>query len=143
MSSVRLSVTIFIVVLLSACSKISLQPGQELPRVELYSMEGQMELLEFYRGNPIKILFWTHKCSHSVRSLKRFEKSRPNEILMTVSIDDINDKAIVEELLKHSTGSRNYFSGNGLYDPAWNAVGGLAVPATLYISSDLRLLRVE
>lgn len=132
-----------VIFLLTGCSKITLQPGQQIPRMELYGIDGQMDLLEFYRGSSIKMLFWSHRCGHSVRALKKFSPSREADILMTISIDDINDKDKVDEILKDFSHTKNYFSGNGLYDSAWNAVGGLAVPAILYVSPDLRLLKVE
>ncbi|MCS6893497.1 MAG: hypothetical protein NZO16_02875 [Deltaproteobacteria bacterium] len=127
-----------------SCAKIDFPVGATIPRLEFYTLEsGELELLEFYKGENIELLFWRTDCRHSVKRLEELDSEPSGSLKLAVSLDILDNRDKVVQIAKKFKNAKHYFSGNSVWDQAWVSLRGLAVPALLEISPDLRLLRVE
>lgn len=136
----RLSASLALcVVLLSAGCRYWAAPvgqgmlGQPAPAARLALIDGTVLPLESFRGKPVVLFFWGSWCRRSralMPKIAQFSRRLERVAVITVNVDEEPNLRIVRDRLAQYVGTPWYavFSGNGLYDEAYQAFSGEQVP---------------
>jgi peroxiredoxin len=121
--------------------------GKQAPLVELYSIDGIQFNLDEYQGKPLVVLFWAQWCRRSksfvqdLRDAAPVLKSRGISIL-AVDIDKQENLTALKMMFRDFKleAFDHAFSGNDVYDQAFNAFRCGEVPTVFILDSAHRII---
>lgn len=115
--------------------------GQLQPNTRYYEIDGSAHALNEHLGQAVVLLFWDASCGHCKKILpevnelaKSFSDGIDAEFI-TISINGQNEEQKVKTKLQELKidSMRNAFSGNDIFDEAYQAFKGDRVPYILLL----------
>ena len=128
----------------AGCAGGGLVSPYQPPATRVTLLDGEYLSLSAWQGRVVVLGFWASWCTTSRSRLGKFgdlaEKylDRPEVSFLAVSLDKLEDRAVVEEIFKNHGWQKltNAFSGNDFSDEACLAFGVERVPSFYVLNKE-------
>ena len=121
--------------------------GKLAPLVELYSIDGVQFNLDEYQNKPLVLLFWAQWCRRSKSFVQDLRDAAPllknrGVSILAVDIDKQENLAALKMMIRDYKldAFDHAFSGNDVYDQAFNAFSCGEVPTVFILDSSHRIV---
>lgn len=128
--------------------------GEQVPPARFVTLEdGALHTFSEFEGKPVLLYFWAEWCAYSKPAVaelnemaRKFSKSEDtierSLVFLAVSIDEADRYERVRERVAYQKldAVTNSFSGNGLFDEAYQAYRGSDLPHLIFIDPGGKVL---
>jgi thiol-disulfide isomerase/thioredoxin len=139
---------VFLLLVLSSCSFTTSGSsqdfsGRQAPFTRFYGLDGNVYVTGDVAKSGGAIVFWSSSCSPSKSALQHLNVlafERPDLNFLAVNLDELKDREKALSVMVERPNLLHAFSGNGVYDEAFIALRGNALPYMIVIDRTGKIL---